>query len=41
MRNYLSRLDLDPQEDLPTTATTNGSPKQVQSASRDPARDPP
>jgi len=35
------RLDLDPPEDSLTTATTNGSPKQVQPASRDPARDPP
>ncbi len=35
------RLDPDPQEDLPTPPTSNISPKEVQPASRDPARDPP
>jgi hypothetical protein len=35
------RLDRDPREDVTTTPTTNRSPKEVQPASRDPARDPP
>jgi hypothetical protein len=34
-------LDLDLHEGLTTTLTPNASPKEVQSASRDPARDPP